>query len=528
MTRLYHTTTRTILLTITALTCYCLSQHSAVVLVTASTETRAHANSVTPVPSNPDDWILDILSYSTIASALRFTCEMNRQLNCASRASSSLFRETMNRFLLSSSLQEDDNDEESSSSSSYEPTKSEDENEEEELTLFHQGKANANTDKKKNEEHLIGVRRWGPDLTLYLTELHKALESSPLSLAYALIYLDRACSVETQRSRSYSHYHTNHSPTSITTRCPYLTPRTVHRLLLTAMVMAAKATDPETIIKSNAVGVAQYESSSKKYADKLKAFGVSETALAAMEAAMLAALGDERTYVSEHQLHACFRTWADIHAHAHAHASSSHTRSNDGSHGNSNNNNQHYNHQPRQMMMMMQGTSNSAYQHTQHAAAVQEYQQQQQQQHHHQQHVNNSSSPPSPPPASHHHPHHHAPQYSTSQYSQYAGGNVALQQTPMLENAHPHGSSNRPSSTGGNPVAVSQNHHAAHHQHTSQQQMQMQMQHNRAYSSGNSSADHNVQESSSSAAAAAVLEEEDMSSATDQQDVTNSLGYYWA
>ena len=383
---------------------------------------------------------------------------MNRQLNCASRASNSLFKMSISTI----------------SEEAKEQIKADEKDEEEELTLFHQGGIINNV--RKNQ---IGVRRWGPELSLYITELHKALESSPLSLAYALIYLDRACSIKTQRSYGQ-------------TRCPYVTPRTVHRLLLTAMVMAAKATDPETIIKSNAVGVAQYESSSKKYADKLKAFGVTEGVIAAMEASMLSALGDERTYVSEHQLHACFRTWADAMS-----KQSSVTMSSN-------------NHQPRQMMMNMQ----AAGQHEQQPPASHQYQQQyhqvvweQQQRHHipatartssssgstlqqprseHPNHVNIS------PPASHQHQHQHPP-YSQEKHGGDNNGNTAQTNEnpppPPHDNTYHHQSS---SSNAGIPPAVADQ--TQQHQH-------------RAY----------AQEST-----------EDMSSATDQQDVTNSLGYYWA
>ena len=218
----------------------------------------------------------DVLSYENIAHALRFTCEINRQLSVADNGmarlspSDDVSVNTMNGLIDSP---------------------------QEELTVFHQARPREMGGKR-------GVLRWGPDLSVYLEELYKALEcSSPMCLVYALIYLDRACSVETRRVGS--------GVNDEILKCPYLTPRTVHRLVLTAMVMAAKATDPETIIKSNALGCDQYVSSSKRYAERLKAFGVNEKILATMEAKMLAALGEEGTYVQEYQLRECYRIWAD-------------------------------------------------------------------------------------------------------------------------------------------------------------------------------------------------------------------------
>ena len=217
----------------------------------------------------------DVFNYENIAHALRFSCEVNRQLSAASNSMSRL------------SPSED----ESTINGSTEVSQ------QEELTVFHQARPRELGGKR-------GVLRWGPDLALYLEELYKALEcSSPMCLVYALIYLDRACSVETKRAGL--------SVNGEVLKCPYVTPRTVHRLLLTAMVMAAKATDPEIIIKSNALGCDQYVSSSKRYAERLKAFGVSEKILAAMEAKMLAALGEEGTFVQEYQLRDCYRIWVD-------------------------------------------------------------------------------------------------------------------------------------------------------------------------------------------------------------------------
>lgn len=212
------------------------------------------------IPSSSPMFV-DVLSNENVAKALQFTCEINRQLSCSD--------DYLSRLSMQDPLDVNEDSRDLC------------------LTVFHQARPRPNK---------VGVERWGPELSIYLRELQNALDCSPMCKVYALIYLDRACSMETRRNAE---------------KCPFLVPRTVHRLLLTAMVMAAKATDPETIIKSNALGCDQYTSSNKRYAEKLRAFGITEKNLAGMEAHMLAAMGEERTFVQDYQVRDCFRTWAN-------------------------------------------------------------------------------------------------------------------------------------------------------------------------------------------------------------------------
>lgn len=94
------------------------------------------------------------------------------------------------------------------------------------LTLFHAKSPRVSSKRR------TGIARWGPELLSYLEYLVKDVLELPeeqwsLILALTVVYLDRACSVETSRGMHAA--------------CPFLEPRTVHRLTLISMVTAAQA-----------------------------------------------------------------------------------------------------------------------------------------------------------------------------------------------------------------------------------------------------------------------------------------------
>ena len=103
-------------------------------------------------------------------------------------------------------VDEDDNDEE-------------EEEDEEEVTKKH--------DELYDEND---IRYWGPDILPYLEYICDKLEidKNGIEVSLAMIYMDRACSVETSRS--------NGVPS-----CPFCTPRTVHRLSLAAFIISLQA-----------------------------------------------------------------------------------------------------------------------------------------------------------------------------------------------------------------------------------------------------------------------------------------------
>lgn len=142
------------------------------------------------------------------------------------------------------------------------------------LTVFHS---------KSPREGVSGVLRWGPDLEAFISSLFhqcfqiSSLESQSTLLTMAMIYLDRACSVETVRL-------TNDGG------CPYLTPRTVHRLVLTAMTLAQRTLYHGTEQSSIRTCIEQ-------------TFGISPTELHSMEYLMLSAMGDYGTDIPNEQYH---------------------------------------------------------------------------------------------------------------------------------------------------------------------------------------------------------------------------------
>mmetsp|Transcript_30554 Transcript_30554/g.37303 ORF Transcript_30554/g.37303 Transcript_30554/m.37303 type:complete len:364 (-) Transcript_30554:81-1172(-) len=209
------------------------------------------STSLLPNQSNAQSVIEDkndgTIDFEFISKILRMTCEMNRQLHFGTRD-----KTCRTRYI------GDANDGHQEAPLN---------------TIFH--------GKKPRPQHQTfrrGVERWGPKLELYLQEIQSTLQcASPTCLALALIYIDRACSADTLRSDS---------------ACPFLTPRTVHRMLLTAMVTASKA------IGRNV----SYNRIQEK-------FGVSEKALHDMERWMIGAMGEEGVWVSDHDIESLLQKW---------------------------------------------------------------------------------------------------------------------------------------------------------------------------------------------------------------------------
>lgn len=243
------------------------------------------------------------IDYDSIALALRMTCELNRQLmhgtNGMTCAGGHL-EQVDNMDFPDASQTWFHSIQPPSSSSSTNPSSSTPSLEP--LTIFHAKSPRTITSSKKNRRIRIktGCARWGPALSLYLRQLHTSLKCPPITFALALVYLDRACSAETQRTASAD---------GNIMACPHLTPRTVHRLVLTAMVIASKAVDGvvntnEHTSVSNFIG-----SNNDKYADVLTTFGMSESALKSMEMWMMAALGEQGTWVDMERMESLWNVW---------------------------------------------------------------------------------------------------------------------------------------------------------------------------------------------------------------------------
>mmetsp|Transcript_36479 Transcript_36479/g.88405 ORF Transcript_36479/g.88405 Transcript_36479/m.88405 type:complete len:477 (-) Transcript_36479:270-1700(-) len=131
-----------------------------------------------------------------------------------------------------------------------------------------------------------GVAHWGPELLPYLEQVTKLLQidSSGLEIALAMIYLDRACSVDTIRS--------NGCPP-----CPFCVPRTVHRLSLVALILAKQA------VSGNNNKTVQ------EYLQDLKPLGIPLDQLELMADWMVNALGDNGSFVTVGQMKVWSQNW---------------------------------------------------------------------------------------------------------------------------------------------------------------------------------------------------------------------------
>lgn len=149
------------------------------------------------------------------------------------------------------------------------------------LTLFHA---------KSPRPGGTGASRWGPNLEAYLQHVSRQLGlieddddndgATAVELSLALLYLDRATSAETPRSNGVA-------------ACPFLTPRSVHRLALTALLLATQTTRgwPLTYLM-----------------ERIESLGIPSDQLTQMLSWMQGALGDPGLFVTPVQL----QTWRKV------------------------------------------------------------------------------------------------------------------------------------------------------------------------------------------------------------------------
>lgn len=144
-----------------------------------------------------------------------------------------------------------------------------------------------------------GVSHWGPDLLEFLETAVSLLglnTSSPqggFEIPLAMIYMDRACSVETSRSNGVL-------------ACPFCTPRTVHRLSLASLFMAFEAVHSER--------------NDKKYQQRIEEafvmceaqWDIPQEELLQMVDWMRAALGDQGQMVTMDQMKRWSQCWESI------------------------------------------------------------------------------------------------------------------------------------------------------------------------------------------------------------------------
>lgn len=271
-----------------------------------------------------------VVDYNTIALALRMTCELNRQLcrgtdgaTCAGghcelvtddgdnvygsdvhvHPSQTWFH-PIRRSVPSSHHQHYNNNNNNNGETERTP-----------LTVFHaqapspiSNSGSDSSSRKKRRAVTTGIPRWGPDLVSYLKHIQTILKCPPITFALALVYLDRACSAETQRLPiPNDHHDATATDMASSGPCPHLVPRTVHRLLLTAMILASKATKDE-----------QTDEDDVDVDIVAKAFGISPQSLTTMEQWMLTALGELGTWVDHGRVYNLWNVWQRAFGHLHA------------------------------------------------------------------------------------------------------------------------------------------------------------------------------------------------------------------
>jgi len=191
------------------------------------------------------------MDYESIALALRLTCEVNRRLDCAIAGGNCTPQSkpfgwtkhdpTTGRSVLDSRTYGDNRNPQQHPSEQYQqrqPTPPSST-----LVHVHPSQAWQRPIRERTEAPFYDPR--GPrsttlfdtphrqrtqPLTDHVKQIADSLAYGPIIPALALLLLDRASSVETQRG--------NDGVGLLEKTCPYLTPRTVHKLYLTAVLLA--------------------------------------------------------------------------------------------------------------------------------------------------------------------------------------------------------------------------------------------------------------------------------------------------
>ena len=169
--------------------------------------------------------------------------------------------------------------------------------EEEELSLFHAKSGPRSEEQQSAEDEYEdttnkGVDHWGPDLLPYLEHIVDLLgiDKNGIEICLAMIYLDRACTVERPRS--------NGVPS-----CPFCSPRTVHRLSLAALLVSMEAVRGEPH---------QHHPEGDYLARLSQSLGIPLFQLQQMVDWMRGALGDEGLYVTLEEMKKWSRSWESI------------------------------------------------------------------------------------------------------------------------------------------------------------------------------------------------------------------------
>lgn len=148
------------------------------------------------------------------------------------------------------------------------------------------------------------------DLNTFIMNIHRALgfENDPFVASVILMYLDRACSVETYRSEIY--------PDDRSVACPFLTVASVHKLYLSASILALRAVRNELppVLSRGAF----HDDVTNHYFKKIQDVGdrsvmdITTYELGSLLEWMFASLGFEGLVVKLDEVHSFIEKWKDL------------------------------------------------------------------------------------------------------------------------------------------------------------------------------------------------------------------------
>jgi hypothetical protein len=330
---------------------------------TSSTTPSSH------IDHHPFQSILDL---DSLAAVLRLTCEINRRLDYFQQ-SPSLFQKYSHSVVDQDLLSNED-----PSLGVHRipmPNIKRRQQDRHKRTVFH-------AKIPYSVEH-AGIKRWGVDIKIFLQLLAKTYDLSKHGLsnwdhhqfeaqnknqtiifALALIYLDRSCSVETHRTPVQITEHLIHGvspnpmdnlpyqyPSLMAARmssilpsaCPFIVPRTIHNLFLTAVVLACRMVRSQPLPQppppflwswwdchlndENEYHTTPRELENtvvdevtKQYSIFLQQSGIQMDAVSLyrMQIAMMGALGDGGLHVEEPVLQQFLRRWKNIFGNNHS------------------------------------------------------------------------------------------------------------------------------------------------------------------------------------------------------------------
>jgi len=227
------------------------------------------------ISSSPKAKRRGTMDYESIALALRLTSEINRRLDCATSLPNRLPLHDQHQFTSTNTA------------AAVAATPG--------ATLFDT------------------PQRQRTNLTSHVKRIADTLEYEPIIPALALLFLDRASSVETLRGDDRL-YGTDHHNRLLEKMCPYITPQTVHKMYLTAVILAHRTVRAELPQQMHDQRALFQDGYTQFYADLLTRGGIKITPdeLGKMMEWMYHSLGMEGLNVSRSEVDRLITSWKGL------------------------------------------------------------------------------------------------------------------------------------------------------------------------------------------------------------------------